>query len=296
MLLSSTRFAGETPPDDADTLIASGAVGNRSPQPVPSLPVPVPAASATLAPLAVPELDVRSAPDGPAEPDEPVATTRPVPLDALTAIEPTAAGWASVSWALAPLVTLGVAAPFSFAYAAVRQRRRRLVAFTALYAGLVGTAVALAASEGPASGLPVPALTFALLVALASTIHSLAIRRTVFAPVTPYRRLTRTSQERMRRREESRRILTADPELAASLHIGRPDLPREYDDGGLVDVNHVPLRFLMRIEGIDESTARQITESREAIGGFASLDELCMTTGLWPQDIGAASVRLVFIR
>ena len=30
------------------------------------------------------------------------------------------------------------------------------------------------------------------------------------------------------------------PALAGELRIGRPDLPREYDDGSLVDVNRVP--------------------------------------------------------
>ena len=32
--------------------------------------------------------------------------------------------------------------------------------------------------------------------------------------------------------------------LAQELKIGRPDLPRDYDDGGLVDVNHVPAAIL----------------------------------------------------
>ena len=36
--------------------------------------------------------------------------------------------------------------------------------------------------------------------------------------------------------------------LARELRIGRPDLPRQYDDGGLVDVNNVPVGVLAELE------------------------------------------------
>lgn len=38
----------------------------------------------------------------------------------------------------------------------------------------------------------------------------------------------------------ARHIVQTNPALARELRIGRPDLPREYDDDGLVDVNCVP--------------------------------------------------------
>ncbi|WP_460309016.1 hypothetical protein [Actinocorallia aurea] len=40
---------------------------------------------------------------------------------------------------------------------------------------------------------------------------------------------------RRQAREQARDLV-----LARDLCIGRPDLPRYYDDGGLIDVNHVP--------------------------------------------------------
>jgi len=38
------------------------------------------------------------------------------------------------------------------------------------------------------------------------------------------------------RRQQARQLLANDPGLARELRIGRPDLPRDYDDGGLVAV------------------------------------------------------------
>ncbi len=44
----------------------------------------------------------------------------------------------------------------------------------------------------------------------------------------------------MRSRQQARELADSNPALARELGIGRPDIPHEYDDGGLVDVNHVP--------------------------------------------------------
>jgi hypothetical protein len=50
--------------------------------------------------------------------------------------------------------------------------------------------------------------------------------------------------ERMRLRREARKLCQDSPVLAQELTIGRPDPPRDYDDGGLVDVNRVPAAVL----------------------------------------------------
>ena len=49
---------------------------------------------------------------------------------------------------------------------------------------------------------------------------------------------------RVRQVAWARRLQQDNPVLAQELKIGRPDLPRGYDDGGLVDVNHVPAAIL----------------------------------------------------
>ena len=47
----------------------------------------------------------------------------------------------------------------------------------------------------------------------------------------------------LRRRDYARTLLTDNPQLAKELNIGRPDLHSEFDDGGLIDVNHVSESF-----------------------------------------------------
>lgn len=77
-----------------------------------------------------------------------------------------------------------------------------------------------------------------------------------------------------RRRYEARALRASDPSLARELGIGRPDLGRGYDDGGLVDVNTAPAAVLARLAGIDPPVAEAIVAARDARGGYFNLDEL----------------------
>lgn len=86
-----------------------------------------------------------------------------------------------------------------------------------------------------------------------------------------------------------------EPALAAELGIGRPDLPRTYDDGGLVDVNHVPLAaFYRAFPQLDAASVNRIVEVRSVVGRFESLDEMLMLTGLSPQTFDEVEDFLVF--
>ena len=100
----------------------------------------------------------------------------------------------------------------------------------------------------------------------------------------------------MERRQRPRQILTADPELARQLCIGRPDLPRRYKDGGLVDANHAPATVLAAIPGIDTALATQIVASRDSVGGFRDLSDMSITLGIIPQNLDEAATFLVFPR
>jgi len=71
---------------------------------------------------------------------------------------------------------------------------------------------------------------------------------------------------------------------AWELRIGRPDLQRAFDDGGLVDVNHAPVEDIADLPGIDADTARRIVATRDGVGGFSSLEDLGMTMDL-PGDV-----------
>jgi hypothetical protein len=105
------------------------------------------------------------------------------------------------------------------------------------------------------------------------------------------------AQWRAHRRQEARALLAKDPALAAELRIGRPDAPaRQYDDGGLVDVNHVPAQLLAAELELSPSLAAALVAERERLGGYGSPEELLVyCPGLTPQRLEIIRDRLVFV-
>lgn len=102
------------------------------------------------------------------------------------------------------------------------------------------------------------------------------------------------AMKRMEARRKARRLLEKNPVLAGELGIGRPDLPQTFDDGGLVDVNHVPVWCLAKLPGIDDQVAARIVEAREDIGGFSSPADLEVTLNLPPGKLDEVRERLLF--
>jgi hypothetical protein len=102
-----------------------------------------------------------------------------------------------------------------------------------------------------------------------------------------------------KRRAEARRILDTDPALARELCIGRPDLPRGYDDGGILDVNHVPAMFLTAflaaLPGFTPELAARVVEARAELGRFTLLSELVVYADVPEELAGELSDRLVFL-
>ncbi|MEU4479655.1 AfsR/SARP family transcriptional regulator [Micromonospora sp. NPDC023966] len=84
----------------------------------------------------------------------------------------------------------------------------------------------------------------------------------------------RTDEQRRLRREQARYLLHHYPSARAELRIGRPDLLRGYDDGGLVDVNAVPDPVLATLPGLTVDQRRQIAVDRWLRGPYGSLEEL----------------------
>lgn len=80
--------------------------------------------------------------------------------------------------------------------------------------------------------------------------------------------------ERRVRREQARSLVTHYPSVARTLRIGRPDLPRKFDDGGLVDVNTAPEPLLASLPGLGAYHAKLIVLARTAQGPFGSVDDL----------------------
>jgi DNA uptake protein ComE-like DNA-binding protein len=87
-----------------------------------------------------------------------------------------------------------------------------------------------------------------------------------------------------------------DLPLAAELRIGRPDLERTYDDGGLVDVNHVPADTLVVYLDMAPEVAREIVRTRAIRDGFTSADDLLISVDcLNPARLDMIRDRLIFI-
>jgi len=83
------------------------------------------------------------------------------------------------------------------------------------------------------------------------------------------------------RRDEARKLAIDDPLLARELHIGRPDMTRTYDDGGLVDLNGAAAEVIAEACGIPADIAAAIVDARSPRGEpFTSVDELFVMVDL----------------
>jgi hypothetical protein len=211
----------------------------------------------------------------------------------------------SVLWALVPLLTLGWGTGFSFTYAAIRLRDRVLGAWAAAYFVVGLTSFLLVASSETGSGWEGDVgAALALLLMAGGSAHAFALRPQLSERRSKrwYRPRVGSEQElalteakaELERRREAREILSADPQLARQLCIGRPDLPRRFKDGGLVDANHAPATALAMLPGIGASLANGIVTTRGSVGGFSDLTDMSMTLGVAPQTLDEAAEFLVF--
>ncbi len=202
-------------------------------------------------------------------------------------------GVGTVLWALIPALSVGFLAAVPFAHAAIRLKQPRMWAVTAAYGA--GTLVALVFSTGPEGGQGDEVLGY-LVIALmiVATVHAFALRRRVFAP-SQQQEVIAAALAARRRRERARAITVRDPALARELRIGRPDLPRQFDDGGLIDVNHVPAQVLVGKLGLSPEQAAQVAETRERLGGLTGPEELVGFSELSEGTVNAVRERLLFL-
>ncbi|NBH08650.1 hypothetical protein GTY80_36115 [Amycolatopsis sp. SID8362] len=119
-----------------------------------------------------------------------------------------------------------------------------------------------------------------LVVVAVGCVMQAKLRRQILAPgargTGPDPALTAALAAR-ERRAEARKLALSDPLIARDLRIGRPDLPRNYDDGGLVDLNNAPADVIAAACGLDPTTAEGIVEVRVAAGGFAAVEDVFTT-------------------
>ncbi|SDD50173.1 helix-hairpin-helix domain-containing protein [Glycomyces harbinensis] len=229
-------------------------------------------------------------------PSTPPADSRPNPLPG----PQRGPGAAAVLWALLPVLAPGVGAPLAFGVAAGRRPSpvtvTPLVVYTAAVLGIFALILPFDVGETPEW-----ALWSAFLAMVAGTVgavvHAFAILQYVWAPRTatpPVKApkaaprgaaadwVTPQLEQASRLREDARRLAEGDPSLAKRNGVGRPDLARHLDDGGLVDLNHAPVEVLRDLPGFNESTARQVRERVETLGPFQNLDEVILEADVAP--------------
>jgi len=211
-----------------------------------------------------------------------------------------------VLWASVPVWSIGFLSFVPFlAYATIRRRRADWAVFAAYLAATIGLIVGLgAAGSGNGGGT---AVLGGYIIALAgcAAVHAAILFRPGGAPAAPVavgpadprqhnRDAIAEAKDRIERRKEARRLAESDPALARDLRVGRPDLPRDYDDGGLVDVNHVPGAVLAGELGLTPDEVTDVLAARDKLGKFTSAEELCAYTELPPDRVDELRDLMIF--
>lgn len=221
------------------------------------------------------------------------ASSRPVaPVPGQEVGRPSRWSWV---WAFTPLLTVGIATPAVALYAAVHRRSLGWWLAFGGYAAAVAAGFALTgypegSAQDEASGAVIA------IVWVIGSGHALAMRRKVFTPPPLPDANDHALGEALgdrARRAEARELLATDPSLASDLGIGRPDLGRGYDDGGLVDLNSAPAHVFGPVLGLDEATAARVLAAREATAGFTSVEELVVLAELSPSLVDRVRDRIV---
>ncbi|MFC7276544.1 BTAD domain-containing putative transcriptional regulator [Paractinoplanes rhizophilus] len=235
-----------------------------SPAPAPSIPAPAPA-PAIPAPAPVPSIPAQVSPPAP-HPALPPLYWRPSTQRA-SVVEVLFA-------AIVPLATCTMASWSYFLYTAVRRRDRAqfitaAVYFVLLVVGVLMFAVDPTGLDEEASGAETLGIFIVLPLAISATIHGAVVA-------------VRTGDyERAKTlREQARQFATFDPARAIEVGVGRPDiLSRPFDDGGLVDINHLGALELSRALDLPLARAQEIVVDRGRRGPFGQPGEL-VTRGL----------------
>ncbi|WFE51668.1 AfsR/SARP family transcriptional regulator [Micromonospora sp. WMMD1155] len=132
---------------------------------------------------------------------------------------------------------------------------------------------------------------------LLGVLHTILLNGAIWSALT--NRIGGSSEpvvdDRRVRREQARYLLYHYPAARQELHIGRPDLPRTFDDGGLVDVNAVQERTIAELPGVTAGQARQVVMDRWLRGPFGSMEDLAARCLLPPALTDSLRELLIFL-
>jgi hypothetical protein len=208
-----------------------------------------------------------------------------------------------VAWASIPIWSIGFLSFVPFlGFAVINRRRRDWAVFGVYLAATIAMIVSLGVvNSSSAAGGAVGGFIIAL--AGCAAVHTAVLfrpGRAAIAAAEPVslsernREALAQAKSRLERRKEARHLVATNPDLARDLKIGRPDLPRDYDDGGLVDVNHVPSDVLSSQLELSSAEVSDVLAARERLGRFTSADELCAYTQLSPDRVDELRDLMIF--
>jgi hypothetical protein len=208
-----------------------------------------------------------------------------------------------LGWAAVPVCSVGfLAFAPSLRLAIARRRQRDWAVFGGYLLAVVAeiVAVSIAGNKGPGETW---AGGYVLLLMGVAAVHAAfafggdpapAARPLPGTPDQRNQAALATARSRMEHRHEAREIASKNPVLARELRIGRPDLPRDYDDGGLVDVNQVPGEILQSQLGLSPAEAAAVVAARGKIGSFSSVNEVTAYAQLPPDRLDDVGDWMIF--
>jgi hypothetical protein len=197
-----------------------------------------------------------------------------------------------------PLLSFGYLTGPVFAFAAVRLRSWLLGTAAAGY-----LAITIAMCALP-EGAPNSALETVLFIGfgvnmVVGAAHAAAVQHRLFRDVgaePPPDPAVAAALARRQRRRAARLLLERDPALAAELCVGRPDLPRPYDDGGLIDINAVPAEVLTGLPGLTPDQVERILAARRGPMGLTGVPDLVVYADVPPEVAESLGELLIFRR
>jgi hypothetical protein len=187
------------------------------------------------------------------------------------------AGWIMIAL---PVFTCGLASFVPPLWAASKRKydrafRKRMFTLAGVLASLMLIGfVMIGSSPTDQSGTPTGAVSdigagLILLVMTGGVIVAILYRN-------PTDEIPGAAEELSRRqlRVRYRNLVESDRSLAASMMVGRPDVPRDYDDGGLLDLNNLSAQALKSHGPLQGREADQIVEVRNHLGRFSDINEV----------------------
>jgi hypothetical protein len=210
----------------------------------------------------------------------------------------------SLWYVAVPLLTLGLLTFLPFLHAAIRLRRTWTWLTTVIFALVAAGVIYVSGQpEGTIPGAVDAVFVVGVLSSMVvGTTLLVGLRREVYELGTTSPVKTAASHEdpavqqvlqARAKRDRARDLAAADPLMARELHIGRPDLRGDYDDGGLVDIAGAPESVIAQVLELTGEQAAGIVAVRDTV---FTVDDLFSLTELPVHTWDRVRDRAIIIR